>query len=555
LSTTSHEPLNVVLCWHMHQPWYWVDGAFAQPWVYLHAIKDYSDMAAHLETVPGARAVVNFVPVLLDQIEMYRNAIARFLDAGAAIADPLLDALARLDLPRDAQQRNSLIGQCRHVSEKHVLARYPAYARLIALATHAEQDGGRYLNDGYFADLLVWFHLAWLGEHVRRHDERVKQLLGRERDYTPADRRILVTIIGEVLGSVVSRYSQLQRDGRVELSVSPWAHPILPLLLDFASARAALPHIKLPSTTEYPGGAERVRWHLDEASTDAKRHFGITPRGCWPSEGGVSGAALAMIGAAGYRWSASGGGVLTNSLAAAQQTVHCTHRPFVVDGVACFFRDDGLSDLIGFNYKDWHAEDAVANLVGHLENIGRHCNRNDAVVAIVLDGENAWESYPGNAYDFLQTLYRALVAHPSLRLTTFSDYLDEFPTAAPSLAHVVAGSWVYGTFSTWIGEPDKNRAWELLLAAKQRFDQRRSHLTNLAECEKLLAICEGSDWFWWLGANNAAEPVARFEALFRAHLRELYVALGEPVPVELTVPLGHGSVHGAVHTMRASIDR
>jgi alpha-amylase/alpha-mannosidase (GH57 family) len=536
----------------MHQPSYQVDGRFLQPWVYLHAMKDYSDMAAHLETVDGARAVVNFVPILLDQLEAYRVAIAKFLDDGSAIPDPLLDALARLDLPTDLEQRSALIGQCRQVNDKHVLGRFPAYERLVDIAVYQQLDGGRYLNDGYIADLLTWFHIAWLGEHVHRHDARLKELVVRERDYGAAERRLLVTIIGELLNSVVERYRRLQQSGRVELSVSPWAHPMLPLLLDFGSAREALPHVELPHAADYPNGAERVQWHLREAAASARRHFGITPRGCWPSEGGVSNAALAYIGAAGFRWAASGGGVLTNSLAAARIAVDCAHHAFMVNGVSCFFRDDGLSDLIGFTYKDWHSQDAVANLIGHLETIGRYCNRSDAVVAIVMDGENAWESYPGNAYDFLQTLYHMLATHPNLRLTTFSDYLDMYPTAPSGLNRLVAGSWVYGTLSTWIGDADKNRAWELLVNAKRHFDRRRDELANPAACEALLAACEGSDWFWWLGGDNAAQPVARFEALYRAHLRALYAAIGVAVPEELNAPFSHGRTHGTVQTMRAS---
>jgi alpha-amylase/alpha-mannosidase (GH57 family) len=548
----SSQPLNVVLCWHMHQPSYWVDGRYAQPWVYLHAIKDYTDMAAHIETVPGARAVFNFVPALLDQIEHYRTLIHAFLVSGSAIPDPLLDALARAELPQDPERRADLIKQCQHVNERHTLGRFPAFARLVALARHAGADAGRLLSDAFLGDLLVWFHLAWLGEHVRRADERVKRLLAQERGYSAADRRLLLTVIGELLDSVLARYRRLEHERRIELAVSPQAHPILPLLLDLESAREALPHSALPSNTRYPGGEERAQWHLREARRSVVQHFGITPRGCWPSEGAISTPTLGLIAEAGFSWTASGGGVLTNSLAAAHQTVSCVHRPFTVDGVACFFRDDGLSDLIGFAYKDWHAADAVANLIGHLETIGRHCDRDDAIVGIVLDGENAWESYPENGYTFLQTLYRALAEHPALRLTTFSDYLEANPQASIELTTVVAGSWVYGTLSTWIGDPDKNKAWELLLAAKRRFDDRRQNLPNVAQCEALLAICEGSDWFWWLGDDNGAETVARFESLFRAHLKALYRAMGEPLPETLDVPLSRGSNHAAAHVMRSS---
>jgi alpha-amylase/alpha-mannosidase (GH57 family) len=540
-------PLNVVLCWHMHQPWYRVDGRFTQPWVYLHAIKDYADMAAHLETVPGARAVVNFVPILLEQIDLYRTALAQFIEHGTPLDDPLLDALARLDLPNDPHERAALLEQCRHVNEKHVLGRYPAYAHLIEMLSPSAH--ARYLNDAYFADLLVWFHLAWLGEHTRRHDPRIQALLAKEHGYSSVDRRVLVGVIRELLDSVVERYRRLQADARVELAVSPWAHPILPLLLDYRTARAALPHADLPQHPEYPGGADRVRWHLERARHVATQHFGCEPGGCWPSEGAISAAAAEAIAAAGFVWCASGGGVLANSLAAGHQTAECQHRPFEAGGTACFFRDDGLSDLIGFTYCDWHADDAVANLIGHLETIGRHCDRPDAVVAIVLDGENAWESYPHNGYEFLQALYRGLAQHADLRLTTFSDYLRDHP-ATERLREVVAGSWVYGTLSTWMGDADKNRAWDLLSIAKQHYDRRRGELVNAEECERLLAICEGSDWFWWLGEHNAAAVVARFEALFRAHLRVLYHALGVALPAELEQPLSHGDAAGAVHTMR-----
>jgi alpha-amylase/alpha-mannosidase (GH57 family) len=539
--------LNVVLCWHMHQPWYRVDGRFSQPWVYLHALKDYSDMAAHLESVPGARAVVNFVPILLEQIALYRHALADHFERGVPLPDPLLDALARLDLPTEPQAREALLADCRHVHEKHVLGRYPAYARLVEMMNPAGH--ARYLNDAFFADLLVWFHLAWLGEHVRRHDPRVQALLAKERGYSATDRRVLLGVIREVLDSVIDRYARLQQEGRVELAVSPWAHPILPLLLDYQAARAALPHAELPSHREYPGGQERVRWHLDRARHCAAEYFGSDSGGCWPSEGAISMPALEAIAAAGFHWCASGGGVLANSLAASHQTVECQHRPFTAGGTACFFRDDGLSDLIGFQYKDWHAEDAVANLIGHLETIGRHCNRPDAVVAIVLDGENAWESYPHNGYEFLQALYRALAEHADLELTTFDGYLRKFGVHQ-SLERIVAGSWVYGTLSTWMGDPDKNRAWDLLTVAKQHYDRHRDELGNGEEVERLLAICEGSDWFWWFGEHNAAAVVARFETLFRAHLRALYQALGVAPPAELEQPLSHGDVAAGVHTMR-----
>jgi alpha-amylase/alpha-mannosidase (GH57 family) len=283
-----------------------------------------------------------------------------------------------------------------------------------------------------------------------------------------------------------------------------------------------------------------------ESIATMQRCFGVRPRGCWPPEAAVSSATLALLGDLGFEWAASAGAVLSGSLQAGHQRVDCVHRPFVHGGVQTFFRDDGLSDLIGFTYKTWPAADAVDDLVGHLERIARHCERPDAIVTIALDGENAWEHYPENAYDFLDTLYRRLSSTPGIRLTTFSEHLDRRHAPA-KLDRMRAGSWVYGTLATWIGHPEKNRAWELLIAAKQRFD---AHGAAPHTLERLLAICEGSDWFWWLGDDNATTAVESFDRLFRAHLTAFYSALGEPPPAALQVPLSHGSPRAIAHMMR-----
>lgn len=265
--------------------------------------------------------------------------------------------------------------------------------------------------------------------------------------------------------------------------------------------------------------------------------------------GGISTAALGLLDAAGLQWTASGGTVLRNSLAAQANPGAGGDRPhaYEVAGtrIACFFRDDGLSDRIGFSYADWHADDAVSNLVAHLEEVARGAPGDDGerVIAIILDGENAWEYYPNNGYYFLRGLYERLANHTEFRLTTFAEYLRSAPVRIP-LPRLVAGSWVFGTFSTWIGETDKNHAWELLVAAKMAFDRaiqdgRLSQDAQMA-VERQLAVCEGSDWFWWYGDYNPAEAVATFDALYRGHLRSLYHLLGEVPPEALSISARSG---------------
>lgn len=554
MSTLSlaESPLRVVLCWHMHQPQYQdlVSGQYRLPWTYLHAIKDYEDMVAILEAVPEGKAVVNFAPVLLDQISDYADQIRAFLVDSRTLRDPLLDALSTPVLPVDPERRQSLIKQCLRANEKHLIERFEPYRRLAELARTLTHKLGslRYINEDFLGDLLTWYHLAWLGETVRRKDQRVQRLLKKESGYTLHDRRELLSIIGEILSGLIPRYRALYDKGQIELSMSPYDHPIMPLMIDLQSGREADDSLQMPIVAFYPDGEERVRWHIERGQEAFQRHFGLRARGCWPSEGGVSEPLLEILAEHGFEWVASGEAVLHNSLRrSGAELEHCHHHPFRLDGTSlcCFFRDDNLSDLIGFSYSDWQSDDAVNNLIHHLESIAAACEgHSNRVASIIMDGENAWEHYPFNAYYFLSTLYERLASHPHLQLTTFSECLDAGLDTG-SLSTLVAGSWVYGTFSTWIGSTDKNRGWELLTEAKQRFDAAARDGTlsgaRLEAATQQLAVCEGSDWFWWLGDYNPSEAVSEFESLFRNHLANLYSLIGDEPPQALTQALSHGS--------------
>lgn len=555
--------LDLVFLWHMHQPDYRSpeSGEFALPWTYLHALKDYTDMAAHLERHPTVRAVVNFVPVLLDQLEDYATQIAR-----RELRDPLLRLLAH---PRPeqlgAEERRHALDTCFRAHRAHAIDPFPYYQRLHALheLASAQGDGGlQYLAGPFFADLVTWYHLAWIGETERRALPLIAELMSKGEGYTHADRLALLDAIGDLLQGLLPRYKALAARGQIELSTTPQAHPIAPLLLSFDSARDAWPEVELPLSPGYPGGRERLDRHLQRGLDSHRARFGTPAAGMWPAEGAVSAASVARFAAHGVGWVATGEAVLANTLGAGQYArERDLYRPWRdASGVTVCFRDDRLSDLIGFEYAKWHGRDAASHFIAELEGILERTPEGDTpLVCVILDGENAWEYYPYNGYWFFEDLYAALAAHPAIRTTTLAGATATHATRAGTLPPLVAGSWVYGTLSTWIGDPDKNHAWDLLCSAKQQYDlvlgSERLDAAAAARAEALLTTCEGSDWFWWLGDYNPADAVANFEALYRRNLRALYAALALAPPAQLDQPLSHGGGSAeAGGTMRRARD-
>ncbi len=543
--------LAVAILWHMHQPPYRDDlsGEYVLPWTYLHAIKDYVDMAAHLEQLPGARAVVNFTPVLLEQIDDYAARIAAHLAHGAPLGDPVLASLGDEPLPAEPQRRLALLRALVRANHERLIARHPPFAAAAVIARDiTTPERVAWASDALLRDLATWYHLAWLGETVRRADPRVTALEGTAHGFSAGQRRALLGLIGELVADLLPRYRALAATGRVELSVTPYAHPILPLLFDLQCARETQPATELPRHRAYPGGAERAAWHVAESLRVFRARFGFTPAGCWPAEGAVSTDALALLEAAGFRWAATSANVLRASLGSRADDAGAYDRPWrIADGpLRCFFRQDHLSDAIGFEYARWHGDHAAAHLAGQLGALADRWRTEDPaglahrLVLIALDGENAWEYYPQNGYWFLRAMYSALAADPRLELVTLAEFCERGAPAG-SLARVTAGSWVHGTLSTWIGEPAKNAAWDLLCEAKLAFDAAMASGRLDAEArraaERQLALCESSDWFWWFGDHNPAEAVRQFDELFRRQLGTLYRLLGLAPPAALALPI------------------
>ena len=553
--------VDLVFLWHMHQPDYrdYSTGDFVLPWTYLHAIKDYTDMAYHLEHHPKIRAVLNFVPILVDQLEDYVDQFAT-----DTLRDPLLRLLAHRS-PNDltADQRHLLLDACFRCNHEKMVEPFPAYKRLMELHNAMKGEGEvalAYLSGQYMADLITWYHLAWCGESVRREYPLLVRLMQKGEGYTYQDRKGLLDLIGKLITNVIPRYRKLAKTGQIEISATPHYHPLAPLMIDFASAREAMPDVALPQSTSYPGGRERVAQHIAKAKKSHAERFGAEPKGMWPAEGSISNATLQVMAEEGCLWAASGQTVLVNSLRHnhlnSDHRSDYLYRPYKVadasGDISCFFRDDNLSDLIGFEYARWDGKAAAVHFASQVEEIAKHAVDGDApVVSVILDGENAWEYYPYNGFYFLDHLYTELESHVHIHTNTFSNYLKLSPIRSDAaqtreLPGIVAGSWVYGNFSTWIGCKDKNLAWDLLCEAKISYDQvmasgKLSEKEEIA-AEQQLCSCESSDWTWWFGDYNPSLSVASFDRLYRHNIRELYRLIKLPAPYNLSEPVSLGSV-------------
>ena len=398
---TTPPKLLISLYWHMHQPDYrdLISGEYVLPWTYLHAIKDYSDMAFHLENNVKARVSFNFVPILLDQLEDY---VAQF--NSKKIRDPLLALLGNPSLAvLTVEQCDLIVESCFKSHHEKMLSPYAQYQRLFNLYQVASQLGDdvnlQYFSVQYKTDLLVWYHLAWMGESIKKNNALVISLIEKGSYFDSADRLALFTLIGELISHLIPRYKALQKKGQIEISTTPHQHPILPLLLDFTSTHDAMPGADLPSNAQYNGGEARAISHIKLAQTSHQHRFGHKPTGMWPAEGAVSKPALMLMAQQGVQWAASGEGVLANSLhksnplKALVSRHEYLYKPYKVsdgkDEIVCFFRDDRLSDKIGFEYAKMHSSDAVRDFIQSLEHIyATYQKPENPVVSVILDGEN-----------------------------------------------------------------------------------------------------------------------------------------------------------------------
>jgi len=523
--------LKVCILWHMHQPDYRdpVSGQTLLPWTYLHAVKDYGEMLRIAEEHPENRLTFNLVPVMLEQLQAY---------ASGQNSDYWLDLARREPADLDEQQRRFMLQHFFSVhGERHIMP-HRRYAELAHKANRLGSRAWEEFSDAELGDLQVWFLLAWSG-HFLRNEEPIAGLLRKGENYTAVDKRELLNCYDREVASIIDRYRKLESEGLIEISVTPYAHPILPLLCGTAIARVATPGMQLPAASfrHTEDAVLQVRHGLALVN----KVLGPRPRGMWPAEGAISEDAIRIMHSEGALWAASDEAILDKSLVGGIKDRKQLYRPYHFAELPLLFRDRELSDRIGFVYAHWPAEKAAADLLRRLHAIA--ASNPDGMVSLILDGENCWERYEDNGYPFLTAFYRGLARDPALQAVGIKEALAGSDMSP--LERLAPGSWINGDFKIWIGHSEENTAWDWLERGRRDIfnsqhplhDENWQPGTPLPPQTEHLLHAEGSDWFWWYGDDHATDQADMFDRLFRRHLEALYKSGGQTPPNHLQRPI------------------
>lgn len=542
--------LRVVVLWHQHQPFYkdLVTGEYHLPWVRLHALKDYYGMVKLLEEFPKVHQTFNLVPSLITQIQDYAAGTAR---------DPFLAVAARPANELTPGERQFALRYLFQANPERLIGRYPRYAELWGRfqgSGSSPERAMKFFTDQDFTDLQVFSQIAWFDEFFLQEPE-IAALIRKGRGFSLDDQTLVISHQRDLISKVLPAHAEAAKQGRIEVSTSPFYHPILPLVCDTNQGAVSTPGLPLPHNRfRHP---EDAREQLQRGLDLHEKSLGVRPTGVWPSEGSISEEVFAIASELGVRWMASDEGVLSRTLGmsfmrdgqgrlpdASAEKLYTIHR--YENGqtrMHLLFRDHAISDLIGFVYSGMPAKDAASHLMQNIKNAAQPVLQKgrDAIVPIILDGENAWEYYPESGREFLRRFYDALQKDSAIEAVTVSEAIARHRNFN-SLHSLVPGSWIHANFNVWIGAPEDNRSWDYLYHARNFYTQAAQ---NVSEEQRELAleelfIAEGSDWNWWYGPEHHSANDREFDELYRKHLSNVYQALGATPPDYLAQPIMGG---------------
>lgn len=545
------EQLSVCFLWHMHQPLYKdrLSGKYLLPWVRLHAIKDYLDMVQILDDFPKIRQTFNLVPSLIEQLEDYGH--------NQAVDDQLLLTIKAAENYTN-EDKVYILSESFHANFDRQIKVHAPYLelylrrkKLLSKARSFMDVLDKFSNQEY-ADMSAWMNLSWFDPLWQQTNDDLQQLLAQGKNFSQPQRQRIIEIERDLIRQIVPHYCRKQAERQIEVTTSPYYHPILPLLIDSNAARLPVPSVILP---------EKLFFHRDDAIHQVKAGLSLyrdtmqkNSVGMWPSELSISPGALEIMASQGIKWVVADEALLCKTLNVGidrdqygnLNSAEILCQPYQVtvgdEKITVIFREVVLSNEISFSYGSKTAEEAATAMYMRLKHIQQRLFNweREGIVLIALDGENCWETYEEDGGPFLREIYRRLSRDSSLNVCTVSDYLSRHP-ASMQLDKVESGSWVNADFHIWIGDPEKNRAWDLLAATRKFLADelaKNNFPSNVkkAAWEEIYAA-EGSDWFWWFGEPNNSDHDPVFDQQFRLRLQNVYKILGQNYPPELDQPV------------------
>lgn len=541
---SQSKKLSIAFYWHMHQPVYQLSptGDFLMPWVRLHAVKDYLDMALWAKKFDKLKLNFNFVPVLINAIINYGENEAHDIHSRLTITPQ--DELTNED-------KIFILNNFFDANYQTMILANPEYHRLYQIVQSSGTEDTSIFSNQEYADLMALFNLAWIDPSFKTSNSELKKLVKKGKNYTLEDRIAIIQIQRDIIKKIIPTIRKLIEKNKIEITTSPYYHPILPILLDYKNIKKnSSPANDLQDLKTDLDAKMQTKMALDRI----EEVFGKRPRGVWPSEQCVSAKTLEMLSSLGVEWSLSDEGILANSInfefehdfkGYIKEPYHLlkTYKyKTSTSDLKMVFRESTIPNLIGFEYQN-HNPIATANdlydRIKVLQSKILSSPDNEHLLTIALDGENCWENYLEDGASFLKTLYTLITEDDSLETVLLSDYLEK-TKEDKLLPKIASGSWINRNFKLWIDEPVKDIAWTYLKRVRQdfaNFVKREPLNPNIELARRELFICEGSDWFWWYGEPNDSGRDNIFDFLFRTHLKNVYRYLDLDTPKYLDDPL------------------
>ncbi|OGF47780.1 MAG: hypothetical protein A2452_09840 [Candidatus Firestonebacteria bacterium RIFOXYC2_FULL_39_67] len=532
--------IYIAFVWHMHQPYYkdLATGKYEMPWVRLHGAKDYHFMVELLDKYPKIKQTFNLVPSLISQLNDYvfNNA-----------TDTVFELTEKKAAELDPDDKAFILWNCFMANWDNMIKPYPRYFELLEKRGYyvsqkeLPEIALRFTVQDYL-DLQVWFNLSWFDPLTVEKDPLLLALKAKGRKFTETDKQVVMTKQKELLARIIPKYKEVMERGQIEITTTPFYHPILPLVYDTSIAKVSLPRLNMNFTFSAPEDAEE---QVKRAVILHEKTFGVKPKGLWPAEGSVSEDIIPLLSGYGIKWISSDEEILMHSLKIFSGKNNYLYKPYIVkkngSEVNIIFRNKELADAIGFLYSKWDAEAAVNDFIEKIYGIANSTDIQNPLISIILDGENAWEYYKNNALDFFNVLYDRLSKDSRIQTTTVSDYLEKFPPKE-TLPYLYPGSWINHDFYIWIGHEEDIKAWDYLNRVRQDLNNWKDEIKarDPDAYEKIMEemlISEGSDWNWWYGDDHSSVQDEEFDKLFRKHLSNIYEFAGKKVPPYLLTPV------------------